>query len=186
MTTALTTLVSLAGLCLLYLLYRDYRIDRFRQSMFELRDRLFDEALAGRLPFDHRAYGIMRTTMNGYIRFAHRLQILSLLIFMFRAGKKNLRVFGEATFDAALENAARDLHPDVRVRLCQLKDQMHLQVLAHLIFSSLVLTALCYGLALVFVVLFRVGKSVTVVLKRCYHPFVGNLLDPAALSVGGA
>jgi len=186
MTTALLTLVSLAGLCALYLLYRDYRVDRFRQSMFELRDRLFDEAAAGRLSFDHRAYGIMRTTMNGYIRFAHRLQLLSLLVFAIRSRGERFVVFGEETFDAALDKAAQDLHPDLRERLVSIKNQMHLQVVAHLIFSSLILTILCYAAALVLVVVFRIGKGMTVVLNRCYHPFVGNVLDPTALSVGEA
>lgn len=77
----LYTLVSLTGLyVLLFWLYRDLCVDAFRQKMFELRDSLFDEAEAGMIPFDHPAYGVLRSTMNGFIRFAHRLSLLQLII----------------------------------------------------------------------------------------------------------
>lgn len=55
-------------------------MDRFRQDIFKLRDQLFDEARDGLINFDHPAYGMLRKTMNGYIRFAHRLSFLDILV----------------------------------------------------------------------------------------------------------
>ncbi len=70
----LFSVASLAGLVVLYFwLYRDYRIDLFRQRLFALRDELFDLARSGAISFDDRAYGLLRSTLNGFIRFGHRL-----------------------------------------------------------------------------------------------------------------
>lgn len=78
---ALSSLGSLFGLAILmYWLRADYRIDLFRERMFALRDQLFDFAAAGGVSFDHPAYGLLRSTMNGYIRFAHRMLPLNILI----------------------------------------------------------------------------------------------------------
>lgn len=57
------------------------RIAEFRQKMFELRDRMFDDAAAGRLSFDDKAYGAMRFTMNGLIRFADSLSLSEIISF---------------------------------------------------------------------------------------------------------
>ena len=75
------TFSSLALLWILYAwLYKGYIIDLYRQKMFILRDQLFDEALEGLISFDHPAYGTLRNTMNGYIRFAHRINIMDGLL----------------------------------------------------------------------------------------------------------
>jgi hypothetical protein len=67
------------GLCLLAIqalfLWREYRIDAFRQRIFEIRDELFDYAAEGGIPFDHPAYGALRGLLNGYIRFAHKMSL---------------------------------------------------------------------------------------------------------------
>ena len=78
--TALASVVSLAGIWLiLFWLYRDYCVDRFRQELFALRDDLFDEAESGLVAFEHPAYGMLRSTMNGFIRFGHRLGLIQLI-----------------------------------------------------------------------------------------------------------
>src|SRR5437667_11487736 len=74
--TALSTTLSLLALwALFHWLYRDYRVDLFRQRMFTLRDQLFDIAASGRIAFDDPAYGKLRSMINGYIRFAHRINL---------------------------------------------------------------------------------------------------------------
>ena len=77
---ALTNLiVSFLVLAFLYYLvfgvYQRYRVDRFRHDLFVLRDDLFDRAADGYISFDHSAYILMRTLMNGYIRYAHQLSL---------------------------------------------------------------------------------------------------------------
>lgn len=74
------SLISLGMLFLLvFFLYDRYRVDRLRQRLFEIRDRLFDEATHGRIHFDSKGYGYARTVMNGMIRFSHRISIVRFL-----------------------------------------------------------------------------------------------------------
>jgi hypothetical protein len=76
MMIALQSVISLAlAIWLVFFLFNYYRVDRLRQQLFELRDRLFDEAALGRIGFSSECYTYTRTVMNGMIRFAHRLSL---------------------------------------------------------------------------------------------------------------
>ena len=80
--TALTSCLSLAGLwVLLFKLYPDYCVDRFRQDMFDLRADLFDD---GQIARGHPAYRLLRQTMNGFIRFGHRVNLLHAMLFFWQ------------------------------------------------------------------------------------------------------
>jgi hypothetical protein len=71
---ALQSLVSLS--IILWLLFWGlpaYRLERYRQALFDVRDRLFDYAAEGSIAFEDPAYGMLRSTINGFIRFAHRI-----------------------------------------------------------------------------------------------------------------
>lgn len=63
------------GLLLLWLfsfvLWRDYRLDAFREAIFELRDNLFLFAAEGGISFENAAYRMLRHRMNVTLRFAH-------------------------------------------------------------------------------------------------------------------
>ena len=61
-------------------LYYDYRTDLLRFRLFIIRDQLFDAAVKGELDFNSPAYKRTRTTLNGALRFAHRLTLSKLLI----------------------------------------------------------------------------------------------------------
>jgi hypothetical protein len=76
MMIAMQSLISLAILfVLVFVLLNTHRVDRLRQDLFDIRDRLFDEAATGRLSFDSQAYRYTRTSINGMIRFAHRISL---------------------------------------------------------------------------------------------------------------
>src|SRR5262245_17433993 len=76
---AILTLLSLAFIWIgAFWLHTDYSIDLFRQQIFKLRDALFDDAIAGKIPFDHPAYGIVRMTLNGLSRYGHRINLVFL------------------------------------------------------------------------------------------------------------
>lgn len=57
-----------------------HRLDVFRQRMFVVRDDLFDYARAGNIGFDHPAYRLLRKSMNGFIRYGHRLSFFQLCV----------------------------------------------------------------------------------------------------------
>lgn len=56
-------------------MYRRMKVDRFREDLFTLRDEVFDYMWKNDLPYDHPAYVVMRTNLNGAIRFSERLTI---------------------------------------------------------------------------------------------------------------
>lgn len=70
--------------------YKKLTVEFFRQKMFATRDALFDYAANGDISFDHPAYCLLRTTMNGFIRYADKLSFLQFLIaFIFFGRKKD-------------------------------------------------------------------------------------------------
>ena len=73
---ALQSIFSLFLLIFLGLvMFTAYRIDYLRQDLFELRDRLFDDAAAGRISFESHSYRATRTLLNGMLRYAHRMSL---------------------------------------------------------------------------------------------------------------
>lgn len=133
--TALSTVVSLALLwVLVYWFYRRYRVDQFRQRMFALRDQLFDFARSGEIQFDSPAYGILRTTMNGFIRFGERLGFISLML-----GSREMsrhRLPKDREFPAQWARATEHLPPETREQLNRMVVQMHDMVVEQILLSS--------------------------------------------------
>jgi hypothetical protein len=60
----------------IFVFWRNYRIDKFRDELFALRNELFDYAAKGGVSFDEPAYGILRNTMNGLLRYAERISFM--------------------------------------------------------------------------------------------------------------
>ena len=83
--TQLVTVVE-SAVCLVLLisllldLMPAFREDAFRQQMFALRDEMFDYAASGAIAFNDPAYRLLRQSMNGFLRFAHRLTLLRLCL----------------------------------------------------------------------------------------------------------
>jgi len=76
---ALKGLLAWASLWfLLFVCWRPYRVDAFRQSLFNLRHELFMYAAQGEITFDDKAYRELRRRINGMLRFAHRVNFLRL------------------------------------------------------------------------------------------------------------
>jgi len=138
---SLWTLLGLAVLWVLYAwLYRSYRVDLFRQRVFVLRDELFDLAADGKIQYAHPAYGILRTTLNGSIRFAHRCSFLEFAFFAVlthRARRELRNVAG--TFDDRWEAATSDLDIEVQRRLRAIRGKLHYEVVEQMILTSPVL-----------------------------------------------
>lgn len=116
---ALASLISLAIGCYLYFWrFRSYRIDRFRLEMFQLRDELFDEADDGLIDFDHPAYGMLRSMMNGYIRFAGRLNLWLIIALV------SLTAGLDVPTEESWLKTTSTLDPVVRDRLNAYRDRM--------------------------------------------------------------
>ncbi len=73
-----------------YIPYQAYRLDLFRQRLFEIRDELFDQAADGVIDFNSPLYRKTRDIINGYIRFGHRYRcgyLISRALFYFVASR---------------------------------------------------------------------------------------------------
>lgn len=138
--TALGTIVSIAGIWfLLNYWFPDLIIDVFRQRLFNVRARLFEFAAAGNIAFDDFAYCRLRTMLNGYIRFAHRLDAFQLLLMNALVSRK-LRAGVSITDPVSEWEAALQAQPEaVRAQLMQFRDEMHKALVHHLLISSLLL-----------------------------------------------
>lgn len=164
------------------ILRRMYREDRFRQNMFALRDELFDYALSGKISFDHPAYTILRTSMNGMIRFAHRVTLTHMLT---AYGLK--RAMGT---DLLIQNHQRHLEDsfnqvanlETRLRLREIHVRMQALLAEHLVKSSLVVFV-----ALSIIILIAMVTGATLNLwKRIGDSIPGfDFLEAEAENVGG-
>ena len=86
-------LISL--LCLwffLFFLYKELAVDIFRQQMFQLRDELFDAASNGLIEYNHPAYIVLRNTMNGFLRFGHRVSLFEVLVTGLALGSDHFKI----------------------------------------------------------------------------------------------
>jgi hypothetical protein len=137
MTHHVTAIISLASLALLwgflFWLYKDYCIESFRQKVFALRDELFDFAACGKIPFEHKAYGRLRVTMNGAIRFAHELSLAQFLILLVR---HHGQIDNKRGYVARLHEDMKDLTEDKKEMLLSFQNRMSIIFLKHIFASS--------------------------------------------------
>lgn len=162
----------------LFWLYRDYKVDSFRQKMFELRDELFDDAMKNGVAFDNDAYQVLRNTVNGFIQFAHRLNIFQFFSFVALAesrASKERRVSYTRRFDAGLEKLSdeqKDLMKQYRLR-------MNILMLTHMLSAS-PLSALLIFTPIGYIV--KTKEKTTKYVRR-YRKEVG-MFDAVALARG--
>ena len=81
---ALTVLISISAIAGLWVylvkVIPSLVIEDFRNEVFDLRNRFFNEALNETIPFNHPAYGFFRSLLNGHIRFAHKMSFAQVAI----------------------------------------------------------------------------------------------------------
>jgi hypothetical protein len=142
---AVSSGLSLVGLVWLYFWpYRDYRRDLFRARLFAIRAELFDGAADGRIDFNHPAYGLLRSTMNGFLRFGHRFGTLRLIAMAVIVDPDAFSP--DYDFDRRWREATRPLDAETKEWLRSLREQMHQAFLAHLVMTSLFGCIFCFAL----------------------------------------
>ena len=136
MSAPIATMVSLISMLLVWIgifwLYRDFAVDSFRQGMFRVRDEMFDDARAGKISFSDAAYGMLRTTMNGSIRFAHVLSFVEFLVSL----RYIRRPDDPHSFSARFASNLRGLkHPQQEIYLEYMR-RVHRLLFRHLLVGS--------------------------------------------------
>jgi hypothetical protein len=134
--TALSTAISLAFMAYGCRLYRNLTVDWFRQRMFALRDELFDLAAAGEIEFTHPAYTSLRTTMNGFIRFAHRMSLLNVILSAGVWHKADEKTVERNSFQVRWSKDAEPLPAPLRGKLTEKMLRMHGLVAAFLLLGT--------------------------------------------------
>lgn len=129
------TLYLLATWIFFHWFYHDYRVDVFRQKMFGLRDEWFRFAAPGGIEFKNATYGMTRMTLNGFVRFADRFNLVSaiLLARRIRRAPESWR-----QFEFKLGKSIDRLDEDAQVKVRSIIHRMHEAVIEHLVLSSLV------------------------------------------------
>ena len=128
--------LSLAGIyVIVFWLFRSYQVDAFREELFVLRDEWFDFAHKGGIPFDHPVYGSLRTTMNGYIQFSHRLgfSTLGLVAVMTPEERAWMADYARGVLDVPIT----DLDDSVRKAVRRFRQRMSHLVARHIFLSPL-------------------------------------------------
>lgn len=116
-------------------LYRDYRIDRFRHQVFVLRDSLFDAAADGLIPFDHPAYRLLRTLMNGHLRFAHKLTLWQPVILFILDKVRGPLLSKGIAFEDDYSSAIHDLDANTVSKLNDYRSKLEMLALRHIFLS---------------------------------------------------
>lgn len=168
--------------CLFYL-YRDFAADLFREKMFDLRAQFFEEAERGLIEFDHLAYGLLRSTMNGFIRYAHKLTLMDCLIIMLITRRKAETVH-EYAFTKRWTMSIRDLPQDKKDRLEEFRKRMVSLSVKHVMLSSpclmLTIAPICASLSI-----FRASPDSIKKKSLCkIETTVGPSLQSTALAYG--
>lgn len=144
-----TILVSgICGLALLYFIYevewKRYRLDKLRDDLFVIRDDLFRAAANGDISFDSDAYKIIRTNLNGMIRFSHDLSFFRFMLVRGEVKKPAGRaIAGE--YRNRIAGALEQLTPEQRALIVSVQKKVHDRVLVYLAFNSL-LGCVCFGI----------------------------------------
>lgn len=134
---AISSLISILGIFYIFMWrYRPLIMDSFRQDIFGLRDELFDFAADGNIEFGHRAYGLLRTTMNGYIRFAHDFSIWQATIATAITSREDREYLRGRGARALWIEATKDLDVDVKEKLDFYRDRMEFLAVSYFFLAS--------------------------------------------------
>lgn len=162
-------------LILVFRLWPAHRCDSFRQNMFAIRDRAFDYAASGKIAFDHPSYRLLRQSMNGYIRYAHRLTFFRLCLTVLHW--KVLGQTPELKWVRGWEGSLKTLPPDVQQDLLVFHGAAMRLVIKHVVTGSPVLLLL---LGLTFIL--QIGQAGWRNLRKfCYDSsahVVSIFIDP--------
>ena len=121
-----------------FYLYKEYRASAVREDLFALRGELFLFAADGAIAFDDPSYKELRQRLNAMIRFAHRINLLT-LIFATRSARHNP---GRDVSYAEWLESLRRLPQDTQEKMEQFHKRMLFRFTEHLISGSVSLMLL--------------------------------------------
>lgn len=162
-------LVSVIGFALLFWLLARLRpalnLDILRQDLFDQRHNLLVYAHSRSIPFDHPAYCMLRSTINGHIRFAERLDFLRMyfLTYYLRRDREQFEQSASETYSEELTRKVADLSDEDAAQFRKMADAVTESCVRHALHSHLLPCLLMAALTH-----FRVTQRVGARLKERY------------------
>ena len=162
--------------------YKRLRVDTTRQRLFKIRDDFFQQAVDGKIDFNDPLYGMTRTTLNGAIRFTHKITAWQVIGVMLLA---NCRDEPEhiSEYKESWAKAFSDVESETAKKtVLKVHYQMHIALFHHLIESSSFLRVFAMVMATLFYVFKykNIDKAVTSPRVRSEW----SVIDAEANSVG--
>lgn len=171
---------------LYFWLYKECTVDCFRQDVFELRDKLFDEAQKGLIKFDHPAYCLLRRTMNGTIRYSHKVSILHMIFIAFLFKKREVEK-QNFSFDKKFEVAISSENEKTRKKLLEYRKELQKITLLHLIrespFTFFLIISLVFILSIPAFLIMLFGGKILFLIKSILSTEIDSL-ESTALAAG--
>jgi hypothetical protein len=174
LSTIVQSILSLIVLILIiFAWWPEQRMDLFREQMFALRAELFDFAMEGHVAFDDPAYRLLRTLMNGLIRYAHNLTPYrtTMLVLRFKYTSNLPANLWSASWEQALKNVE---DKETRSKLEAFHSRATMLVVSQLVLSPGLLLA-----TVPFLVLAAVFYAPWATLRDIYNAVYGKI--PVAL-----
>lgn len=155
------------------------RLDELRQQLFAVRDEMFDYAAAGKISLDDPAYVLLRTQMNGFIRFGHQITLFRLVMSacVRRVSGTPMRT---TWTDQWSRSIARISNEAVRRDMVRFHERALSIVAKHLIKGSVVLWVMV-ALAVVAVTMSGGIVSLRQALKKASSRVLSGPLDPVVI-----
>jgi hypothetical protein len=131
---------ALLGTCTVFLAWlflianRNFQDEKTRQRLFNFRSTLWDRAQNGEIDRDSEAYAILRTTLNGYLRYVHRLSLFQLIAMaLYSHLTKSQR---DTNYENEFSNALKKLPQDQQEILKETKAKAMCVLVYHLLATS--------------------------------------------------
>lgn len=125
---------------LYFVLFKRFRVVLTRKRLFDTRNHLFLLAVDGKLSFDHKAYGMCRKTINGMIRYCHKLSLYRFIfdsILLYYCNRSVIEMYTKE------KKAIHETLTDEQARLInECYDTIHFTMLNHLVKTCLPLMIL--------------------------------------------
>lgn len=149
--------------------YQEYRIDLTRQRLFSIRDELLDTAMDGKLDINSTAYCLCRKTINGMIRYCHKLSFWHVLI-VFIGFRKQMKEINH-NYNKIIQKAHKDLSDEQRQLLNAIYSSMSEFILSRIICSSLPLMVLS-RIILVVIRVFNLVRNARALFNTWFFPHI--------------
>lgn len=123
--------------------YRRYRADFLRHALFKIRDRLFDAAERGELPFESQALKVTWQTLNGMIYYADVIGPMEIVIRRILSKKYGINVLEEVRgYDQRLAAALQDVSPTARIIIENALSDAHRAIFKYIVRTNIFILAI--------------------------------------------